>query len=422
MANRREFLLKGSVIILICLSALLASADAYQIEKTEAINDSVNGLKAAEAFIQNAIENGKLAGFSALVLKDNQEVFRLAKGYSEIEKKIPIKKNTIFRIYSMTKPITAVALMTLYDEGKFKLDDKVSKYIPEFANIKVYTPQENGFRLEEQENEMTIRHLLTHTSGISYGWDPNSYVDSLYRVINVSGRDAKLEDKMLALAKLPLNFQPGTKWMYGLSIDVAGYLVEVLSGMPFDKFLQERLFTPLKMVDTGFYVPEEKHDRLCGLYNKRRKQPLQLSKGGMADVFKMPAINFSGGGGLVSTIDDYARFCQMLLNKGELEGLRILQPETAQLIMSNQLPENTEFNMSNQLPVSAQVEEGKMGFGLAGAVDLETGEYSWGGLASTNFWINPTNKTIIITCTQILPSNYSYGIKFKKMVESAFSK
>jgi CubicO group peptidase (beta-lactamase class C family) len=410
------------VILVIFLYASLVSSRDYPIEKTEGLNGFPDTLKEAGTFIQDAIDNGKLAGFSALVLKDNQEVFRLNKGYSEIEKKIPIEKNTIFRIYSMTKPITAVALMTLYDEGKFKLDDKVSKYIPEYANIKVYTPHENGFSLKEQENEMTIRHLLTHTSGISYGWDPNSYVDSLYRINNVSGGDAKLKDKMLALGKLPLNFQPGTKWMYGLSIDVAGYLVEVLAGMPFDKFLQDRLFTPLKMEDTGFYVPEEKHDRLCGLYNKRRKQPLQLSKGGMADAFKRPPKYFSGGGGLVATIGDYARFCQMLLNKGELEGIRILQPETAQLIMSNQLPETLDFVMGNQLPAGAQFNEDKMGFGLAGAVDLETGEYSWGGLASTNFWINPTNKTIIITCTQILPSNYSYGIKFKKMVESAFSK
>lgn len=409
------------VFTLICLSATLLTAGEHHIAKTEAFNGPSDTLKAAEAYIQNAIDNGKIAGFSALVIKDNTEVLRLTKGFSNIENKTPIEKNTIFRIASMSKPVTAVALMILYDEGKFKLDDKVSKYIPEFANMKVYTPRENGFTLEEQENEMTIRHLLTHTSGISYGWNPYSYVDSLYRVNNISGRDAKLEDQMLSLATLPLNFQPGTKWMYGLSIDVAGYLVEVLSGMPLDRFMQERLFDLLKMEDTGFYVPVEKHDRLCGLYNKRRKQPLQLSKGGMADVFKLPTKHFSGGGGLVSTIDDYARFCQMLLNEGELEGVRILQPETAHFIMSNQLPENMEFNMNMQLPGSARSGIEKMGFGLAGAIDLETGEYAWGGIYSTNFWINPKSKLIVITCTQILPSKYTYGFTFKKIVENALT-
>ena len=248
------------LFILICLSSTFVSAREPHIATSEALYGPEDSLQAAGAYIQNAIDNGKLAGFSALVIKDNTEVYRLTKGFSNIENNVPVEKNTIFRIASMSKPVTAVALMILYDEGKFNLDDKVSKYIPEFADMKVYTPRGNGFTLEEQENEMNIRHLLTHTSGISYGWNPNSYVDSLYRANNVSGRDAKLENKMLALAKLPLNFQPGTTWMYGLSIDVAGYLVEVLSGMPLDQFMQERLFAPLKMEDTGFYVPEEKHE------------------------------------------------------------------------------------------------------------------------------------------------------------------
>lgn len=310
----------------------------------------------------------------------------------------------------MTKPVTAVALMTLYDKGKFQLDDKVSKYIPEFLNTKVYTPNESGFTLEPQENEMTIRNLLTHTSGISYGWDYNSYVDSLYRLKGVGRWNGTIGEKMRLLAELPLNFQPGTKWKYGLSIDVAGYLVEILSGMPMDEYFKKTIFEPLKMEDCGFYVPAEKHDRLCTLYNVNGEGKLTAAKGRMSEGFKKPVTLFSGGGGMVGTIEDYARFCQMLLNGGELDGTRILSAEAAKLIMTNQLPETAKYK------------EGKAGYGLAGAVQFDSGEYSWAGMASTNFWINPETKMIIITCTQLLPSNYTYGNEFKKLIVEAIDK
>lgn len=367
----------------------------------------VDSLKAAEALIDDYLSKGELAGFSALVIKDDQEVFRITRGYADKEANKAMEENTIFRIFSMTKPVTAAALMVLYDEGKFKLDDKVSKYIPEFAGLKVYTPNDVGFTLEAQMEEMTIRHLLTHTSGLSYGWNPESYVDSLYREKNVSGWNTKLEENVRALSSVPLNFQPGTQWLYGLSIDVAGYLVEVLSGVPLDNFMKDRLFSPLKMDDTGFFVPQKKQERLCGLYDQKEGEPLKLSQGIFKEHYNNPVIHFSGGGGLVSTIDDYARFCRMLLNEGELNGVRVLQPETAKLIMSNHLPGEVKYR------------DGKMGYGLAGAVDLESGEYAWSGMASTSFWINPSTDMIIITCTQILPMNLSYGMAFKKKVEGA---
>ncbi|WP_321375614.1 serine hydrolase domain-containing protein [uncultured Draconibacterium sp.] len=394
---------------LFVLVLVITACSSNQKEKNTNTGAIADSLAMAENLIQQYIDEGELAGFSALILKDGEEVFRMNKGYADRENEKPVEKNTIYRIFSMSKPVTAVALMTLYDEGKFDLDDNVSDYIPKYAESKVYTPNENGFTLEAQQNEMTIRHLLTHTSGISYGWNP-VYVDSLYRVNNVSSWDKKLEDKMLALADMPLNFQPGTQWMYGLSIDVAGYLVEVISGKPFDEYLQENVFGPLKMDDTGFYVPEEKHDRLCGLYNQGEDKMLEPSQELFADIFKQPAIHFSGGGGLVSTIDDYARFCRMLLNKGELDGARILEPETVEMIMSNQLPETATY------------ENGGMGYGLAGAVDFETGEYSWAGAATTNFWINPTDQLIIITATQIMPSNYKYANEFKSIIDNTLTK
>jgi CubicO group peptidase (beta-lactamase class C family) len=230
-------------------------------------------------------------------------------------------------------------------------------------------------------------------------------VDSLYRASDVVSWETVLEDNMKILAGLPLKFQPGTAWEYGLSIDVAGYLVEVLSGLPLDSFFKTRIFDPLGMDDTGFYVPEEKHDRLAQLYF--RNEEGKLNPGGeWGERYKEPAVHFSGGGGLVSTMDDYLSFCTMLLNGGELKGTRILEESTAKLIMSDQLPPEVEYG------------EGS-GYGLAGHVDLESGEYSWGGAASTNFWIDPSTQMIVITMSQLMPSDDSYARDYKDLVKRA---
>jgi CubicO group peptidase (beta-lactamase class C family) len=255
-----------------------------------------------------------------------------------------------------------------------------------------------------QHPEMTIRHLLTHTSGISYGWE-NSYVDSLYRATGAGGWDGTIGEKVKIIAALPLNFQPGTQWKYGLSIDVVGYLVEVLSGQPLDAFLQSRIFDPLKMDDTGFYVPEEKHGRLSDVFRMDKEGKLKGAEGDFRNAFKRPVTLFSGGGGLVSTMDDYKRFCLMLLNGGALQGVRVLSEKTVGTIMSDQLPEATPYG------------DGQ-GHGLAANVDLETREYSWAGAASTKFWIDPVNEMIIITYAQLMPSDYSYADDFRKIVRN----
>lgn len=362
-------------------------------------------LKVAENKMQEYVDQGKLAGISTLVIKDGKVVQRSNFGFADIKNQSPIENNTIFRIFSMTKPITAVALMTLYDEGKFTLDDNVSKYIPEFKDTKVYQKKGNTFELVPQDTQMTIRHLLTHTSGLSYGWS-KSYVDSLYNANGANAWSGTLGDKVKTLASLPLNFQPGTQYRYGLSIDVAGYLVEVLSQMSLNDYFNTHIFDPLKMDDTGFYVPQEKHERFSDVFHYNNDGKLIGANGYYKKAFKSPVTLFSGGGGLVSTIDDYANFCMMLLNGGELDGVRVLSKKATQMIMSNQFPKNVKYWNGNS-------------YGLGGAIDIESGEYSWSGMASTNFWIDSKNRMIILTYAQLIPSNHAYAYAFKELIYSA---
>ncbi|MDT8401345.1 MAG: serine hydrolase domain-containing protein [Bacteroidales bacterium] len=407
--------------MLFFFSFILLTISCRQGEKPvspEGVGISSDTLDMASERMQSYIDQDKLAGIAVRTIKDGFVAHDARFGFADIENEIPIEEETIYRIFSMSKPVTTVALMTLYEDGNFELDDKVADYIPEFAETKVYTPGEEGFTLEGQENEMTIRHLLTHTSGLTYGWEPGSYVDSLYNASGVVNWDAPLADKVKQLASLPLKYQPGTRWEYGLSIDVAGYLVEVLSGTTLDKYLANEVFGPLGMDDTGFYVPEDKHSRLSKLYTRDRNGKLVKLSGTAGvtdaeadfnDIFKQPAIHFSGGGGLVSTVDDYARFARMLLNGGELDGTRILEQATVDLIMSDQLPGEVAYNKA-------------YGYGLGGQVDINTGSYSWGGAASTNFVVDPSQTMIILAFTQFMPSDYSYFGEYVEIVRKAIIK
>jgi CubicO group peptidase (beta-lactamase class C family) len=277
--------------------------------------------------------------------------------------------------------------MMLYDEGKFQLDDPVKNYIPEFADTKVWVEGEEV----DQKEDFTIRHLLTHTAGFCYGWD-SSHMDSLYAQASPGGLWAfeTLAEAVNLLASIPLKNQPGSKWEYSVSIDVAGYLVEVLSGLPFDEFLQSRLFDPLGMEDTGFDVPEEDFDRLAMIYTPNQETGKLTPAEGLTDGVKQKVTLFSGGGGLASTIGDYGKFGQMLLNGGELNGVRVLEESTVNMIMSNQMPSTTTYG------------EG-MGYGLGGQVNLETGEYGWTGMASTFFVADPENNMVGLAFTQYIP-------------------
>lgn len=396
------------LIAAICLTGLLLVScnNAQQKSDSENTGFSTDSLEAACNKLQEYTDAGKLAGISAMVVKNNETVLKRNFGYADIEGQKAIEDQTIFRIFSMTKPITAAALMTLYDEGKFQLDDEVSKYIPEFENTPVYNVETK--ELEAQVNKMTIRHLLTHTSGLTYGWDPNAYVDSLYRTTGASGWDAPLGEKVKVLAGIPLKHQPGTTWEYSVSIDVAGYICEVLSGMPLDEFFKTRILDPLKMEDSGFYVPESKHARFAVLYNKGKDGEL-VGADNPDDNFKTKPALFSGGGGMVSTIDDYSRFGRMLINGGELDGVRILQESTVKMIMTNQLPEGVDY------------EDGSY-YGLGGSVDPKTGRYGWSGAASTHFVADPENKMVILALTQLMPFDISYAVEFVNKVENAIIK
>ncbi|HVR31038.1 MAG TPA: serine hydrolase domain-containing protein [Thermoanaerobaculia bacterium] len=363
---------------------------------------SEEGLAKLSAAMREMVDQGELAGVLTVVARHGKIVHFETVGQQDLDAGIPMSKDTIFRIYSMTKPIAGVALMTLYDEGKFQLDDPVGKYIPELANLKVAKedgPDGNPV-VEDAHHPMTIRELVSHSGGLTYGFFSRSQVDSLYQQANILDRDSTLKEFVGKLGKIPLRQQPGTQWHYSVSVDVQGYLVEVLSGQPFDQFLEERVFAPLGMKDTAFWVPEEKAARFSPLYVPDKDGKL-VSQG--RDEFSTPPKFFSGGGGMVSTAMDYLRFCQMLLNGGELDGVRILEPETVALMHTNQLPEAIpEINPMIGGPGNVFGIDFALVARPDGTADhpLAKGEYWWYGVGGTWFGINPVEDLIVVGMIQ----------------------
>jgi len=377
-----------------------AGPPALQRSTPETAGMSSERLTRLHDAMQELVDDGRLAGITTMIARGGQVVDFQTYGYRDIEAGDPMEEDAIFRIYSMSKPITGVALMTLYEEGKFRLSDPVQRYIPEFTDLKVAASWgADGPVLEDADHPMTIRELMSHTAGLAYGIGAPGPTDSLYSARRVLSRQGTLEDMIDKLAELPLRHQPGSRWYYSIAVDVQGYLVEVLSGQPFDEFLQERIFDPLRMVDTGFHVPEADHDRLVPYYGYDREGNLVApSNEGAAGSrpYLEPTTFFSGGGGLVSTTTDYMRFSQMLLNGGELDGVRILSPTTVALMTQNQMPRDTPERSPG------------VGFGLDFSVVLDAvgreyvsvGEYSWGGAAGTWFWIDPVEDLIFVGMIQ----------------------
>lgn len=362
------------------------------------------------------VQTQKIAGCLTLISRRGEIAHLSAMGHMDRERGKPMATDTIFRFYSMTKPITSVALMQLHERGAFQLTDPVSRFIPQWQNLQVMCGGEwPHFETRPAERPMSVRDLLSHQSGLTYGFMEGALEQAynqadVYQAGTMKGRN--LQSMIDRLADLPLKFSPGDRWNYGVSTDVCGYLVQVLSGQRFDEYLQEQIFDPLGMEDTGFDVPPEKIDRFAANYERGPDKQLRLMDDPATSHYAKPQTFFSGGGGLVSTAHDYHRFCQMLLNGGELDGARLLGPKTIELMTMNHLPDGQDLSERALGSFSETANDG-VGFGLGFAMIVDiprtqnvgsVGEYYWGGAASTIFWIDPTEDMIVIFLTQFMPS------------------
>jgi CubicO group peptidase (beta-lactamase class C family) len=378
---------------------------------------SASVLNEVDTLMQHYVDQKKLPGMVTMVARHGKVVSFKKFGVMGVGK--PMQSEAIFRIASMTKPITSVAVMMLYDEGRFQLDDPVSKYIPEFNDLKVFTSIDaTGMKLAYQVKQMTIRNLLMHTSGLASGGE-NTPVDSMYRASDLSG--GTLKDMILKLARIPLLYQPGTRWNYSRSSDVLAYLVEVISGKSFDVFLKERIFKPLKMEDTDYSVPNEKLNRVAAVYSPGDSNGIKVLTNPEISNVSAPVKFFSGNGGLMSTAADYMIFAQMLLNKGEYNGVRLLKSKTVELMTSDHITSEIMPDESFFGPLLSG-----MGFGLGLAVVKETsnsdfkgsaGSYWWAGTANTYFYIDPKEDLILVFMTQFVP-NFYYPVckEFRELV------
>lgn len=386
-------------VLLAFVQPLYANDRDLSVASPESVGLSAEGVRDLAEGMRNAVDEGNLAGVVSALIRNGKLVHLDAHGYQDMENQVPVNEDTIFRIFSMTKPVTGVALMMLLEEGKFTLDDAVSRHIPELANLEVAIEDgPGGFPVTEPaDHEMTIRELMSHTGGLTYGMFSRSQVDSQYVAANILDDSGTLKDMIDKLARIPLRQQPGTQWHYSVSVDVQGYLVEVLSGMSFDQFLQQRLFGPLGMVDTGFSVPDQKRSRFSKMYMST-PNGLASPPDSLGGEYNHPASFFGGGGGLVSTIGDYMKFTQMLANGGELNGVRILSPASVDVMRSNQLPEGMAEipgYPGNQFGVDfAVVADPSRNDGMS------EGSYWWWGIGGTWFWIDPVEDLVFIGMIQ----------------------
>ncbi|WP_300392304.1 serine hydrolase domain-containing protein [Henriciella sp.] len=383
-------------------------------------------------FGANYLDTGKLPCMATLVSRNGQVVHEAYRGKTQLDGGQPINADTIFRIYSMTKPITSVAAMMLFEESKIRLDHEVFRYIPEFENTEVWVKgTTDDYETRKPTRPMQVRDLFTHTSGLTYGFLYQHEVDALYRKEKIARPDETLEEMCARLAGLPLLFSPGTRWNYSHSTDVLGRVVEVASGQTLDQFFRERIFGPLNMVDTDFYVPEDKLGRLMACYNRDAVTGKVTQSDGAGEESKQyrsqpPLLN--AGGGLVSTLRDYHRFCLMLLHGGRLDGEQLLSPKTVEFMRQNHLPENKTIRQMGDKTFSEARMDGN-GFGLGGSVVTDVAEtmqpgslgtFSWGGLANTFFWIDYEEELIAIQATQMIPSGcYPIRPQFQQLVYAA---
>ena len=408
------------LIFLMAVISLNQSCQPSKQETTEEESAVVNDLAKArlDSVLQSFVSDSIVAGVSALIIEKGEEAYFNAFGFADREAGIPMARNTIATIYSMTKPITGATLMSLYEEGMFDLEDSLSLYLPEYANMKVATLNDDQeVTLVPSNRPITIADITRHTAGFSRRSDMG--LDSLNTQADLLNVENTLAEMSTKLSELPLGYHPGTRWEYGISVDVQAYLAETLVGKPFAEYMQETVLSPLKMTETGYYVPEEKRDRVAAIYYKTDSSLMRVPDEQVHTFNYQHWPMTPGGWGLKSTIDDYMTFAQMMLNKGSLNGVTILQPETVELMATNHLPAVED---SLWLPSKGQV-----GFGIDFAVRVAepksaeenngaVGEFYWDGAASTLFWIDPKNELTAVLFVQVFPFQGEVHKKFRDAV------
>ena len=408
MKARRKWAL---VLVAACLLTSALWAKEIPFAEPEAVGMSSAKLEAMQAVAEKMVDEKKVAGITTMVARHGKIVHFEAYGHRDIDERWLMERDTIVRIYSMSKPITSVAAMILYDRGMLQLDEPVETYIPALRGLKVYGEPECA----EPKRKVTVRDLLRHTSGLTYGIFGDTPVDKMYRQKNILS-DVPLEEMMQRLAGIPLLHQPGTQFHYSVSTDVLGHVVERVSGRTLDVFFAENIFKPLDMRDTAFYVSEDKRDRFSRCYGPDPDGGLELTQEIEGYGFLRPPKFLSGGGGLTSTARDYVRFCQMLLNKGHLDGVRILEAETVEEMTRDHLPPGVNAGQG-------------AGFGLGFSVQrqpdpsgqVRVGEYGWAGAASTFFGISPQDDTVVLILTQYMPFNNEIPKTLKPLVYAALN-
>jgi CubicO group peptidase (beta-lactamase class C family) len=405
----------SALILFLCCVVVPLAQELPRLSGPEEAGFAPDRLKRITQFFQSEVDKGEVPGVVIIVGRNGKIAYRQSIGYQDREKKIPMKVDSLFRIFSMTKPITSVAVMTLAEEGKIDLMAPVAQYLPEFKDVKVGIEKMDpaggkpSLALEAPVRAMTVQDLLRHTSGFVYGPFGNTLVHQEYNKANLYDPGQTLAEFTTKLSKLPLAHQPGTVWEYGMSTDVLGRIVEVVSGMPFDRFLEERITKPLRMPDTAFYMEPAKLQRVAQLQvdPKTGKRP---EFGNSDDLTRDKVRWFSGGGGLISTASDYARFCQMLVNGGQLDGVRLLSPKTLALMTSDQVPQHAsrvgELAVTQDLNPLPEIGQ-SFGLGFAVRTDLghspvsgSVGDYFWAGAAGTYFWVDPQEKMYAVLMLQ----------------------
>jgi len=391
------------------------------------VNPETLGLSSARlarigTHLQRYVDAGKIAGALALVARRGQVAYLEPFGHLEIERRRPVTPDSIWRIYSMTKPITSVGLMMLYEEGRFQLDDPVHRFIPAWQNLRLYVGGNYPvFKTAPVERPMTIRDLLSHTSGLTYGFMERTNVDAAYRKLGVADQTRSgytLHDMVDTLTELPLEFSPGTRWNYSVATDVVGHLIELISGKKLDVYLRERILEPLGMRDTSFVLDDAQVSRFAANYERQGDGSLKMIDDPEQSNYRKRTF-FSGGGGLLSTAPDYFRFTSMMQNMGELDGVRILGRKTVELMTMNHLPGGQDLTELAQGGMFTETAYAGVGFGLGFSVMQSParaqilgspGEFAWGGAASTAFWIDPMEDLTVIFMTQLMPSS-SYPLR-----------